>query len=44
MTGKTLSLVVPDPKQFEIKGGDSLICGVQKPRRVTVSYKPASKT
>jgi Tfp pilus assembly protein PilF len=42
--GQTLSLLVPDPQQFEIKGGESLICGVQKPRRVTVSYKPASKT
>jgi hypothetical protein len=41
--GQTLSLVVPNPQQFEIKGGDSLICGVQKPRRVTVSYKPAPK-
>jgi hypothetical protein len=41
--GQTVALVVPDPKQFEIKGGDSLICGAQKPRRVTVSYKPASK-
>jgi len=39
--GNTVSLVVPDMKQFEIKGGDSLICGVQKPQRVTVSYKPA---
>jgi hypothetical protein len=42
--GQTLSLVVPNPQQFEIKGGDSLICGAQKPRRVIVSYKPASKT
>jgi hypothetical protein len=41
--GQTVTLVVPDPKQFEIKGGDSLICGAQKPRRVTVSYKPKSK-
>jgi tetratricopeptide (TPR) repeat protein len=41
--GQTVALVVPDPKQFEIKGGDSLICGAQKPRRVTVSYKPKSK-
>ncbi len=42
--GQTVTLVVPNPQQFEIKGGgDSLICGLQKPRRVTVSYKPASK-
>jgi tetratricopeptide (TPR) repeat protein len=41
--GQTVTLLVPDPKQFEIKGGDSLICGAQKPRRVTVSYKPVSK-
>ena len=39
--GQTVTLVVPDPKQFEIKGGDSLTCGAQKPRRVTVSYKPS---
>jgi Tfp pilus assembly protein PilF len=38
--GKTLSFLVPDPQQFEIKSGESLTCGVQKPRRVTVSYKP----
>ena len=43
--GQTLTLLVPDPQQFEIKSGESLICGVQKkPRRVTISYKPASKT
>jgi tetratricopeptide (TPR) repeat protein len=41
--GQTVTLLVPDPKQLEIKGGESLICGAQKPRRVTVSYKPASK-
>jgi len=41
--GQTVSLVVPNAQQFEIKGGESLICGVQKPRRVTVTYKP-SKT
>jgi hypothetical protein len=39
--GNTVSLVVPDTKQFEIKGGETLVCGVQKPRRVVVSYKPA---
>jgi hypothetical protein len=39
--GQTVNLVVPDTKQFEIKGGESLICGVQKARRVTVSYKPS---
>jgi tetratricopeptide (TPR) repeat protein len=41
--GQTVTLVVPDPKQFEIKGADSLVCGTQKPRRATVSYKPKSK-
>jgi hypothetical protein len=40
--GKTRSLLVPDTDQFEIKGGETLTCGVQKTRRVTVSYKPAS--
>jgi hypothetical protein len=39
--GNTVNLVVPDTKQFEIKGGETLICGAQKPRRVTVSYKPS---
>jgi hypothetical protein len=38
--GKTLVLAVPDPQQFEIKDGTTLTCGTQKPRRVTVSYKP----
>ena len=42
--GRTLFLFVPNTQQFEIKGAESLTCGVQKPRRVTVSYKPASKT
>jgi hypothetical protein len=43
--GQTVNLVVPDPKQFEIRNGDSLICGAQKAMtHVTVSYKPASKT
>lgn len=41
--GQTVSLTVPNTQQFEIKGGDSLICGAQKPRRVIVTYKPASK-
>ncbi len=38
--GKTVVLAVPDPQQFEIKDGATLTCGTQKPRRVTVSYKP----
>ncbi len=38
--GKTQSFLVPDTRQFEIKGGETLACGAQKPRRVTVSYKP----
>jgi hypothetical protein len=42
--GQTIVLFVPNTQQFEITNGDSLACGVQKPRRVTVSYKPASKT
>jgi hypothetical protein len=42
--GKTLTLLVPDPQQFELKGAETLTCGAQRPRRVTVSYKPASKT
>jgi tetratricopeptide (TPR) repeat protein len=42
--GQTLIFFVPNTQQFEIKNGDSLACGVQKPQRVTVSYKPASKT
>ena len=40
--GKTQILLVRDPGQFEIKSGESLACGVQKPRRVTVSFKAAS--
>ncbi len=40
--GKTRSLLVPDTTQFEIQGGETLTCGAQKTRRVTVSYKPAS--
>ena len=39
--GKTLSLLVPDTQQFEIKDGETLTCGAQKTRRVIVSYKPA---
>ncbi len=42
--GKTLTLVVPDSQQFEIKDGETVACGVQrKAPRVTVAYKPASK-
>ncbi|HEX4274600.1 MAG TPA: hypothetical protein VHZ74_04565 [Bryobacteraceae bacterium] len=41
--GKMLSLNVPDTQQFEIKGGDTLACGAQKARHVTVAYKPPSK-
>lgn len=39
--GKTQILLVPDTEQFEIKGGNTLTCGAQKPRRVVVSYKPS---
>lgn len=38
--GKSQSFIVPDPLQFEIKDGETLACGAQKARRVTVSYKP----
>ena len=41
--GKVATFLVPDTQQFEIKNGETLACGPQKPRRVTVSYK-ASKT
>jgi hypothetical protein len=41
--GKTQSLSVSDPGQFEIKGGESLVCGAQKARRVTVFYKSAAQ-
>jgi hypothetical protein len=41
--GKNVTFLVPDPQQFEIKGGDTLTCGVQKARHVTVAYKAASK-
>ncbi len=40
--GKTQSLLVPDPQQFEIAGAAALTCGAQKSPRVTVSYKPAA--
>lgn len=40
--GQTVTLLVPDPKQFEIRNGDALACGAQKPSRVMVSYKPAA--
>lgn len=40
--GQTVVLVVPDPKQFEIRNRDSLVCGTQKTSKVTVSYKPAA--
>jgi hypothetical protein len=39
--GETIGFLVPDAKQFEIRNGDVLTCGVQKPARVTISYKPA---
>ncbi|HTA45829.1 MAG TPA: hypothetical protein VK789_25460 [Bryobacteraceae bacterium] len=41
--GKTQVLLVPDTGQFEIKGGQTLACGAQKARRVTISYKPAQQ-
>ena len=40
--GKSQTFVVPDPLQFEIKGGETLACGAQKTRRVTVFYKAPS--
>jgi hypothetical protein len=42
-TGETVTFLVPDAKQFEIRDGDALACGVQKPMRVSVSFKPAAK-
>jgi hypothetical protein len=41
--GKSATFLVPDTQQFEIKNGDSLTCGAQKPRRVIVSFKPGAK-
>jgi hypothetical protein len=40
--GKELRLLIPDPSQVAILGGgeQSLSCGPQKPRRVTVEYFP----
>jgi hypothetical protein len=44
-TGQTVNLLVPDTQQFEIGNGETLTCGAQqKPRRVIVTYQPASKT
>jgi len=40
---RTETFLVTDTQQFEIKGGESLTCGAQKPRRVTLAYKPADK-
>jgi hypothetical protein len=43
--GKTLKLLVADPSQVAIIGGDgrmSLACGAQKPRRIRVEYLPKS--
>ncbi len=42
-TGQTLTFLVPDAKQFEIRDGDALACGVQKPTPVSISFKPAAK-
>jgi len=41
--GETLTFLVPDAKQFEIRNGDSLACGAQKPMAVSISFKPAAK-
>ena len=41
--GETVTFLVPDAKQFEIRNGDSLACGVQKPMAVSISFKPAAK-
>ena len=42
--GNVLHMVVPDPSQISIAGGDgTLACGgVQKPRDVTITFKPAT--
>lgn len=42
-SGETVTFLVPDAKQFQIRNGDALTCGVQMPMRVTVSFKPAAK-
>jgi hypothetical protein len=40
--GKTQALLVPDTRDFEIKRGETLVCGAQaKPPRVKISYLPA---
>jgi hypothetical protein len=41
--GRTATFLVPDLQQFEIKSGETLTCGVQKPRRVIISVKPPDK-
>lgn len=41
--GEILIFQVLDTKQFEIRNGDPLTCGVQTPTRVLVSFKPAAK-
>ncbi len=42
--GKVQRLLVPDPSQISILGGDGTIAcgGVQKPRPVTVTYRPTT--
>jgi hypothetical protein len=37
------SFIVRDAGQLEIKNGESLICGVQKQRRVRIAVKPVSQ-
>jgi tetratricopeptide (TPR) repeat protein len=41
--GQTVTLVVPDTQQLEIKSGETISCGAQKARHVTIAYKAASK-
>jgi hypothetical protein len=41
--GKNVTLLVHDTQQFEIKSGETLSCGAQKARHVTVAYKAGSK-
>jgi hypothetical protein len=41
--GKVQSFIVRDAGQLEIKNGETLICGVQKQRRVRIAFKPVSQ-
>jgi hypothetical protein len=41
--GKSVTLLIADASQFLVQGGDSTFaCGAQKPRQVTVAYRPGT--